>query len=124
MTLRYTNTWYLEDKDFSNGSLKKHVCQGNPVLVLLYSSNCGHCVRMHPEYQRLADTTQGNGIVVAAIDAASTIPSTSNVLQLAPFRQNTGVPTFYLYNSDGSFGGVVNPTKRTAEEILRASLSK
>lgn len=93
---------YLERSDFtSDGNLSKTLTGGNPVLVMVQSNKCGHCIRAKPEFQALADSGE---VLCATISTDGDKPTERAIM---PFMSTIypdfqGVPTYILFLDDGS----------------------
>lgn len=44
-----------------------------PTLVLFWSKNCGHCVAMHPEWEKVKDILNQKGSQVLAVDFEASV---------------------------------------------------
>lgn len=113
---------YLEDSDFDeNGKLiNPSIPKDKPVIIMIYSSQCGHCIAAHPAFQQFADKYSGGEsgkVFVAAIQADGKYPEETalskrlKVIDPA-FR---GFPDYVKY-----LGGKMidnNPPGRSVQEL-------
>jgi protein disulfide-isomerase A1 len=61
------------------------------VIVMYMASWCGHCKKLKPTWQQLAESLQGTNILVSMIDASLNDQDLVTV---------TGFPTIYWFKSD------------------------
>lgn len=92
---------YLEDGDVNDdGSLKPHVGNGLPVLVMVQGNFCGWCTKAKPEFQKL----QGNGsfaVVTVQTDGEEGDRRANN--KMSKVNKSPGVPSFLGYDKNGKF---------------------
>ena len=93
---------YLEVSDInSDGSLKSHVGNGKPVILMVYGSFCPHCKNAMPAYQEFASTTPS--CVAATVQSDGDAEDKKAAQALAPVNKSQGVPAFLGFNSQGKF---------------------
>lgn len=102
---KFINIPYLEKSHDLNedGSLKSHVTNGKPAVVLVFGNFCGFCTRIKPDFQDAANTMRNNGVqfCVAQLDLKEepdTIHAANHIMNVS---QNRGVPLVIGYKSSG-----------------------
>lgn len=108
---------YLEGKDVNDdGSLKPHVGNGRPVLVMVQGNFCGWCTKAKPEFQKLLDNGK---FVIATVQTDADDPnygdSSANV-KISKVNKSPGVPSFLLFDRNGRYVSSHNGD-RTAEAL-------
>ena len=93
---------YLEDSDINpDSSLKSHVNNGKPVVMMVYGSFCPHCKNAMPAYQQLASALPNFAVVTVQTDGG---PSDKKAAQaLSAVNKSPGVPSFLGFNKQGKF---------------------
>lgn len=61
------------------------------VLVMYYAPWCGHCTKLAPVLEELAETLEGSNIVIAKLDATANDTGKLHI---------TGYPTLFWYKAD------------------------
>lgn len=115
------NVGYLEDTDFhqaEDGQYRLNVNSGGrPVVVKMFSSQCGHCVEFHPEFQKFADENEGSvfsAVVQADGERESERRLTKQLIDTIPNFE--GFPSVYLYVNGVNKGEY--PGSRNAHDLL------
>jgi thiol-disulfide isomerase/thioredoxin len=120
--------FHLENTDFNqNGGLNAGALrvlqsgkQNKPVIVMIQGSYCGHCKSAVPEFLKLAND---NDVAVACVQIDSELPSEKAVSNITKMNDPdfAGVPSYHVFNSNGSFMKVHNGD-RTASALKRSAL--
>jgi thiol-disulfide isomerase/thioredoxin len=108
------NVIMLKKSDFDdNLNLKR---QGK-VVVLYFANWCGHCNRLKPAYQQLADSA--SGFTVAAVDADDNDGLTEMINSKGEYLVQ-GYPTIVSYNNGEYYStyGANNDKFRTFEDLM------
>ena len=102
MSKLLVNVPYLEISDVSqDGTLKPHVGNGKPVVLLLQGNFCGYCTKAKPDFQKFASQVQR---VTAATLQSDGGPNDSAAAQvLSSVVRNSGVPAYAGFDSRGKF---------------------
>lgn len=92
---------YLEGDDVNaDGSLKSHVGNGKPVLVMVQGNFCGYCTRAKPDFQKLLN----NGVfAVATVQTDGSGSDQVAASKLSKVNKSPGVPSFIGFDKDGKF---------------------
>lgn len=102
MSTKYmTDVPYLEDSDFNpDHSLKPHVNNGKPVVVMCQGLFCGYCTKAKPAFEQFA---KGSSNVVGATLQIDGGPSEKAAAKRIPNwdPKYRGVPTYIGFGSDG-----------------------
>lgn len=97
------NVSYLEDSDLNpDGSLKPHVNNGRPCVVMVQGAFCGYCTKAKPDYQKLAHRSQKVAIVTVQIDGGPSEKSAGTMLTKVD-KSYRGVPHYMGFNSQGKY---------------------
>lgn len=98
---------YLEDSDINpDASLKTHVNNGKPVVMMVQADFCGYCTKAKPDFQRLAQSMPNIAVVTVQTDGG---PGDKRAGQmLAAVNSSPGVPAFLGFNSQGKFVKIHN----------------
>jgi thiol-disulfide isomerase/thioredoxin len=93
---------YLEDSDINpDASLKAHVNNGKPVVMMIYGLFCPHCKKAMPAYEQLANSLPNVTVVAVQTDGG---PNDKKAAQmLSAVNKSPGVPTFLGFNKEGKF---------------------
>lgn len=95
---------YLEIEDVNpDGSLKPHVGQGKPVLLMIQGDFCGYCTDAKPAFQELAQKARGVVLATVQIDAGPKDKAANQALKTV--NTQPGVPAFLGFDSSGRFVG-------------------
>jgi thiol-disulfide isomerase/thioredoxin len=112
------NVIMLKKSDFDD---KLNLKKNGKVVVLYFANWCGHCNRLKPAYQQLADNA--SGFTVAAVDADDNDGLTEMILSMGeknvPYLVQ-GYPTIVSYE-DGKYYstyGANNDKFRTFEDLM------
>lgn len=95
---------YLEDSDFNpDNTLKSHVTQGKPVVVMAQGTFCRFCTKAKPDFEKFAKSGEHNArAVTLQIDGG---PSEKNAGQrISALDKNyRGVPAYFGFNNTGKY---------------------
>jgi thiol-disulfide isomerase/thioredoxin len=104
---------HLDESDFEivNNKLKlnyKHAENTKKSVVMVYANWCGPCSANKPEYSKMAEQKNQNGIALLAVDGSSEyLPKAKNVkgrISLERvFEDFESYPSYYLFDKDGFF---------------------
>lgn len=98
---------YLEDTDFNpDGSLKPHVNQGMPCVVMVQGNFCGYCNQAKPAFQQFADAKKAVACTIQ-IDGSPSEKKCAAIVQ-ALDKSYRGVPCYLGFNSQGRYAGTHN----------------
>ena len=91
-------------------SFNKHKAMGKRMLVKYYTPWCGHCKRLAPTYQQLADKMIDNeDVIIAEVECEAN-------KDFCVARGVRGYPTMMLYNGNTD-EGIKYKGPRTVEHI-------
>ena len=96
---------YVEGEDVNgDGSLKKYVGKGKPIVMLVYGSFCPHCTRVMPTFEQLAKSLPDVQCVAVQSDGGPSDKQAYQMIsQIAPMQ---GVPSFLKFSPDGRYMGM------------------
>jgi thiol-disulfide isomerase/thioredoxin len=97
------NVAYLEIQDInSDGSLKPHVGNGKPVIIMGIGNFCGYCTKAKPAFEQFA---KSQNKVVAAVIVSDGEEAEKQAGKF--FRtwdpKHRGVPSYFGFSSNGQF---------------------
>ena len=99
-----TIVYYLEKRDVDDkNKLKNYATQNLPVIVMVKSDNCGHCVTAFPEFEKLAKDFPDQ---LAARCIRREDKDGDELLQLVIQKWYTefrGFPTYLGFDSKGNY---------------------
>jgi thiol-disulfide isomerase/thioredoxin len=111
---------YLENSDINpDGTLKKYVGNGKPVIIMAKASYCRYCIIAEPSFQKFSDSQNKVVAAVIKIDGEESEKKASTFLKLWDNRYS-GIPSYFMFSSDGTFKGV-HKAGRSTEDLLKAS---
>lgn len=92
---------YLEGEDVNDdGSLKVHVGNGLPVLVMVQGNFCGWCTKAKPEFQNLL----GNkSFAVVTVQTDGDGGDKAANAKISKVNKSPGVPSFLLFDRNGRY---------------------
>lgn len=94
----YTGVGYLEIVDFDEDGKLLVNTEGRPAVVKVFSSQCGHCVAFHPEFQKFASNTQSSvATYVVQVDGVKESERAIGQHLNEFFPDFRGFPSVYLY---------------------------
>jgi thiol-disulfide isomerase/thioredoxin len=98
-----TRVPYLEDTDFNqDNSLKAHVGNGKPTVVMAQGVFCGYCSTAKPAFQQFTHTNKNvNGVTIQIDGQPSEKKAGERIKKLDPTYR--GVPVYLGFNSEGKF---------------------
>lgn len=105
--------YYLENSDFDSQGALVHDTH-KPVLVMVYSDSCPHCIHSKPEVNKFAAANPD--AVVAVVATQGSCADKALLARLGSFIPGiSGIPTFALFRN----GRFVKKTEgfHTAEEL-------
>ncbi|CAD2218125.1 protein disulfide-isomerase A6 [Angomonas deanei] len=76
-------------------SFESHLNKGKDMFVLFYAPWCGHCKKLHPDYEKMAKELEKEDVVIAKIDA------TANDVDPSKYKVQ-GFPTIFFIPSGGA----------------------
>lgn len=92
---------YLEVNDINpDASLKQHVTQNRPTVVLVYGGFCGYCRAMMPDFQNLCRRNRCRAVAVK-IDGDEGDKAVAEILKTV--NTSPGVPAILGFNGSGKF---------------------
>ncbi|GET93807.1 protein disulfide isomerase [Leishmania tarentolae] len=89
-------------------TIEKYTDGTQNVMLLFYAPWCGHCKKLHPEYEKVAKNLESENVIIAQLDA------TTNDFDRKKFEVS-GFPTMYFIPAGES--PMVYDGGRTAEDI-------
>jgi len=93
---------YLEDSDINpDASLKAHVNNGKPVVMMIQGNFCGYCTKAKPAFQQLASASPNIAVVTVQMDGGPSDKKASQML--AAVNKSPGVPAYLGFNKQGKF---------------------
>lgn len=106
---------YLEEADVNaDGTLKPHITNGKPVVLMLQGDFCGYCTQAKPEFQRLRQRARDFSCATIQIDGPPSDRKANAVV--SKVVQTQGVPAFLGFNRQGRFASMYNGP-RTADGL-------
>ena len=107
------NVFYLEEDDINDdGSLKKHVGNGDPVIIMAQGNFCPHCTTAKPAYQKLSTENCKAVPCTILIDGEQSEKAASKFLKMWD-SNHRGVPAYFGFDKDGKCKGVHNGGRDT-----------
>lgn len=93
---------YLEDSDINpDASLKSHVNNGKPVVMMVQGNFCPHCTTAKPAFQKLAQSMPNIAVVTVQIDGGTSDKKAAQMLSAV--NKSPGVPAFLGFDKQGKF---------------------
>jgi thiol-disulfide isomerase/thioredoxin len=93
---------YLEDSDInSDASLKSHVNNDKPVVMMVQGNFCPHCNNAKPAFQQLAQSMPNVAVVTVQTDGGPSDKKASQMLSAV--NKSPGVPAFLGFSKEGKF---------------------
>jgi thiol-disulfide isomerase/thioredoxin len=91
---------FLEDTDFNDDGSFKYSQRGQPMLLMVFGTFCGHCKDTAPIFAQLYNRYK-NTLICAAIqvDGGSSEQGAARLLQRTVAPQLSGIPAFLLYEN-------------------------
>jgi thiol-disulfide isomerase/thioredoxin len=93
---------------------------GKPVLIMIYGSYCGHCIRHAPDFVQVFNEHKQRKVFMCAVQTDDTDPGTQRLMKYLPEVLNSkgikfrGVPTYVMVYPNGQWKEV---SGRTREEL-------
>ncbi len=97
---------YLEESDVNpDGSLKPHVNQGKPALLMVQGNFCGYCNQAKPAFQQLARRRARDlSCLTLQIDGEPSEVAANKYI--SKVNKSPGVPAYLGFNRNGKFVAV------------------
>ena len=93
---------YLEEQDINpDASLKSHVNNGKPAIMMIQGNFCGYCTQAKPAFQQLSNAVPNIAVITVQIDGGESDKKASQLL--APINKSPGVPSYLGFDSNGKF---------------------
>ena len=93
---------YIEDSDLNpDASLKPHVNNGKPTVMMMQGNFCRYCTNAKPDFQKLAQSMPDIAVVTVQTDGGPSDKKASQILSAV--NKSPGVPAFLGFNKDGKF---------------------
>lgn len=93
---------YLEGSDVNpDGSLKSHVNEGKPVLLMIQGNFCGYCSQAKPAFQELSKIL--SNVILATIQTDAGPNDKQASLNLKSVNTSPGVPSYLGFDKNGKF---------------------
>ena len=107
--------YFLEMKDVDGMKLKSYATQNHPVVVMVKSENCGHCIDATPAFEKLAENQKD--VSVRCIRQED--PSGKELLMCVRkwYKDFRGFPTYLGFDKNGNFKSV-HSGDRTEDALL------
>ena len=103
--LKLIGVKYLEDSDInSDSSLKPHVTEGKPTIVMIQGNFCGYCTKAKPDYQKLVNMLPKVSICTIQVDGGDSDKGASK--KLSSVNKSPGVPSYLGFDKNGKFVAV------------------
>lgn len=100
------NVLYLEDADVNpDGSLKSHVTQGKPTVVMVQGKFCGYCSQAKPAFEKCATMGHKCAFVTVQMDASPGEKKCASAITKND-PKHRGVPAYLGFSADGKFKAV------------------
>ncbi len=110
---------YLEGDDINpDCSVKPHVNQGKPLLVMVQANFCGWCTKAKPAVQALS---KSGDFMVATVQSDGGPSDLAAAKALERVNTARGVPAFLVFGRDGKFLKMHDGDR--SEEALRGAMS-
>ena len=97
------NVAYLEVDDFnSDGSLKPHVNNGKPVVLMAQGGFCGYCQQAKPAFVQFA--AESTNVIAATLvtDGEASEKQASKFIKIWDSKHR-GIPAYFGFGSNGKF---------------------
>jgi thiol-disulfide isomerase/thioredoxin len=92
---------YLEDTDINpDGSLKPHVGNGKPVILMVQGDFCGYCTKAKPDFQKFA---KSSNVVAVTIQTDGGESDRKASKAIAVVNKSPGVPAFLGFDKNGKY---------------------
>lgn len=88
---------FLEDSDFDSAGMFKHSQYGKPMVAMLSTSYCPHCIKAVPVLNSLAKNNKN--IIVAVIKADGSAEEKKLAKRMGDLAKVAGVPSFLLFQN-------------------------
>jgi len=94
---------YLEIQDINleDASIKPHVNQGKPILLMIQGNFCHFCTDAKPAVQELAKMMPNVCVATIQIDGEQAEQQAATVMKKV--NSSSGVPAYLIFNSNGKF---------------------
>ena len=100
------NVAYLEIQDFNaDGSLKPHVCQGKPVIIMGQGNFCKYCQLAKPDLQKLANSSAQIVVSTIVSDGDQSEKEASKFFKIWD-SNHPGIPAYFGFSSNGKLQGI------------------
>lgn len=106
-----STVYYLEDQDVTtNHTLKKYVTDDftKPVVLMLQSTNCGHCVSAKPKYEKASQLKDEIKWCTLQMEDEQ-MKNSLNVW----YPDMVGVPSFIGFDKKGKFKSIYDGDRST-----------
>lgn len=98
---------YIEDSDLNlDASLKPHVGNGKPVIMMIQGNFCGYCTKAKPAFVQLARAVPTIACVTVQTDGGPSEQKASKILSAV--NKSPGVPAYLGFNRQGRFVAMHN----------------
>jgi len=97
------NVAYLEIDDFnSDGSIKSHINNNKPVVLMLQANFCGYCKKAGPALSQFAKESPDLLVATIVTDGEPSEKACSKLIKLWN-PNHRGVPDYMGFSPDGKF---------------------